>query len=234
MEPYQLTDWQRILFGVLPTQFLVEVLIRTLIMLGVIFGSLRATGKSAVRQLSVVDLVLIIGLGSAAGDPMFYDDVGLLTALLVFGVVVLSYRALTRWAATSVQVGNWVKGRTVLLIEEGQFAIDEFKKKELGPDEYFMELREGGVDHLGQVRRAYLESSGNLSLFFYEDEQVKPGLPVLPELFRGKSVRIEHAGSYACAFCGQAEILLPQASAYVCPRCQHTEWVRSSQNRRVT
>lgn len=234
MEPYQLTDWQRIFLGELPTQFLVEVLVRTLVMFGIIFGSLRATGKSAVRQLSVVDLVLIIGLGSAAGDPMFYHDVGLLTALLVFGVVVLSYRALIRWAATSIRIADWVEGKTVLLIEEGQFAIDEFEKHKLGPDEYFMELREGGVNHLGQVQRAYLESSGSLSLFFYEDEQVKPGLPILPELFRRKSSRIEHAGSYACAFCGQVETLLPLVLAYACPRCQHTEWVSSLQNRRVT
>lgn len=234
MDPYQLTDWQRILFGALPEQFLVEVLIRTLVMFGVIFIGLRATGKSAVRQLSVVDLVLIVGLGSAAGDPMFYDDVGLLPALLVFGVVVLSYRVLTRWAATSTRVADWVEGKPVLLIEEGQFAINEFKKGDLGQDEYFMELREGGVDHLGQVRRPYLEPSGNLSLFFYEDEQVKPGLPILPELFAKKSVRVENAGSYACAFCGQVEALIPQVDACGCPRCSRTEWVKSLKNRRVT
>lgn len=234
MESYHLSDWQRILFGELPQQFLVEVLFRTLVMFGVIFLSLRATGKSAVRQLSVADLVLIVGLGSAAGDPMFYDDVGLLPALIVFGVVVLSYRALTRWAATSTKASDWVEGKTVLLIEEGQFAINEFKKEKLGQDEFFMELREGGVEHLGQIRKAYLESSGNVSLFYYEDEQVKPGLPVLPELFVKKSAQIKEADQYACAFCGHVEALLPQASAVVCPRCHQTEWVKSLQNRRVS
>lgn len=208
MNGYKLTDWHRILFGELPEHFLLEVILRTLVMFVIIFGSLRATGKTTVRQLSVVDLVLIVGLGSAAGDPMFYQDVGLLSALLVFGVVVLVYRNLTRWAASSTKASEWVEGKTILLIEEGQFALAAFKKEQLGQDEFFMELREGGVEHLGQVRRAYLESSGNVSLYFYEDNQVKPGLPILPELFCQKVRHITQAGEYACSFCGQVKPLL--------------------------
>lgn len=87
-------------------------------MFGIVFISLRATGKSTVRQLTVVDLVLIVGLGSAAGDPMFYEDVDLLPAVLVFGVAVLIYRGVTRWAASSTRASDWVQGKTVLLIEE--------------------------------------------------------------------------------------------------------------------
>ena len=233
MNDYTLTDWHRILLGELPGQFLLEVGARTLVMFLVIFISLRATGKSTVRQLTVVNLVLIVGLGSAAGDPMFYHDVGLLPALLVFGVVVLVYRAVTRWAATSTKVSDWVQGKTILLIEDGQFAIDEFKKEQLGQDEFFMELREGGIEHLGQVRRAYLESSGNVSLFFYEDDQVKFGLPILPELFSQKLVQITQEGLYACSFCGQVESLAPQVSS-LCPHCQHKEWVLALKTRRVT
>ncbi|GAB4041569.1 DUF421 domain-containing protein [Spirosoma jeollabukense] len=233
MKDYELTDWHRILLGELPGHFLVEVGVRTLIMFTVIFISLRATGKTTVRQLTVVDLVLIVGLGSAAGDPMFYHDVGLLPALLVFSVVVLVYRILTRWAATSTRASDWIEGKTILLIEDGQFAIDEFKKEQLGQDEFFMELRERGIEHLGQVRRAYLESSGNVSLFFYEDEQVKPGLPILPELFCQKSVYSAQAGIYACSFCGQVETLLSQVSVS-CSHCQHTEWVVALKTRRIS
>ena len=222
------------LFGELPGHFLLEVVLRTLVMFIVSFVSLRATGKSAVRQLTVVDLVLIVGLGSAAGDPMFYDDVGLLPAILVFGVVVLSYRGLTKWASTSTRASDWVQGKTTLLIEDGRFAISEFKKEQLGQDEFFMELREGGVEHLGQVRRAYLESSGSVSVFFYEDAQVRPGLPVLPDLFIKKSARIDKAGSYACSFCGCVEPFVSQQTAKICPCCQHSEWVLALETRRVT
>lgn len=234
MNSYQLADWQRIILGDLPIEFLLEVLLRTLVMFAVIFISLRATGKTTVRQLTVVDLVLIVGLGSAAGDPMFYHDVGLLPALLVFGIVIFIYRSLTKWAATSTRVSNWVDGKPVLLISEGQFAIKEFKKEQLGPDEFFMELREGGVEHLGQVRKAYLESSGNVSLFYYPDEAVKYGLPVLPELFACQLEQIDASGVYACSFCGFTNTLPSNKTGYSCPRCEHTKWVVALNTRRIT
>ncbi|GAB3803804.1 DUF421 domain-containing protein [Spirosoma humi] len=234
MNPYKLTDWQRILFGELPPLFLLEVLGRSLVMFCVIFLALRATGKRTVRQLSVIELVLIIGLGSAAGDPMFYDDVGLLPALAVFLIIILSYRFLAKLAAKSVKLSDWVEGKAVLIIDEGVFAIDEFAKEDLGQDEFFMELRSAGVEHLGQLRRAYVESSGNVSLYYYEDADVKPGLPILPELFAKRSTKIDQSGEYSCSFCGHVGALSTHAVNQICPRCKRNEWVRALQSRRVT
>lgn len=234
MNPYELTDWQRILFGELPPLFLLEVIGRSLVMFCVIFLALRATGKRTVRQLSVIELVLIIGLGSAAGDPMFYDDVGLLPALAVFLIIIISYRLLARLASKSVKLSNWVEGKPVLIIDEGVFAIDEFAKEDLGQDEFFMELRSAGVEHLGQLRRAYVESSGSISVYYYEDEAVKPGLPIIPELFAKKSTSVEQAGEYSCSFCGHVEQLQAKTTGKNCPRCKRTTWVRALRNRRVT
>ena len=65
-------DWSAILLGSEEWSFLPEVALRTLIMFIIIITGLRFMGKRGVKQLSVVELVVIIGLGSAAGDPMFY------------------------------------------------------------------------------------------------------------------------------------------------------------------
>ena len=233
MNDYQLTDWQRIFLGETPWQFLVEVLGRTLVMFAVIFTALRATGKRTVRQLSVFELVLIIGLGSAAGDPMFYHDVGLLPAFLVFLVVILSYRTLTNWASQSPKIEELVEGKAVCLIDEGEFSIEDFKKEDLGLDEFFMELRLASIEHLGQVRKAYLESNGGISLYFFEDEAVKPGLPIQPDVFAQKSNRIPIRGDYACTFCGTVETLEPNPAKHLCKRCHRTEWVGALRTRRV-
>jgi uncharacterized membrane protein YcaP (DUF421 family) len=64
-------------------EFLPEVALRTFFMFFVILTSLRILGKRSVAQLSVFELGVIIGLGSAAGDPMFYKDVGLLPGVVV-------------------------------------------------------------------------------------------------------------------------------------------------------
>lgn len=58
----------------------------------VVLVSLRILGKRGVKQLSIFELVVIVGLGSAAGDPMFYREVGILSAVAVFLVVVIAYK----------------------------------------------------------------------------------------------------------------------------------------------
>ena len=37
-----------------------------------------------------------------------------------------------------------------------------------------------GVEQLGQVRLAILETNGQISVYFFEDDKVKPGLLILP------------------------------------------------------
>lgn len=76
-------DWTKLLVGEENIEFLIEISIRTIIMYFIILIGLRLLGKRGVRQLSVFELVVIISLGSAAGDPMFYKEIGLLTPIVI-------------------------------------------------------------------------------------------------------------------------------------------------------
>jgi uncharacterized membrane protein YcaP (DUF421 family) len=118
-----------------------------------------------------------------------------------------------------------VEGMPQYLIEDGECAIDKFKKESLSQDEFFSELRENHVEHLGQVKVALLETSGEMSVFFYPDNQVKPGLPILPHLFNQKLKALPEPGIYACAFCANVEKL--PAGKMVCDRCQRDVWVKA-------
>jgi uncharacterized membrane protein YcaP (DUF421 family) len=234
MNDYEFGDWGRMLLNDLPIEFLLEVLGRTVLMFVVIFTALRVAGKRGVRQLSVFELVLIIGLGSAAGDPMFYEDVGVLPALLVFGLVIALYRLMTYLAAKNKKIENVIEGKPVCLIRDGEFSLEGFEKEDLGQDEFFMELRIDKVEHLGQVRQAYLETNGMISIFYYANEDVKPGLPIWPDVFAEKSARILKAGTYACTFCGNVETVDQPTHDHECDRCHRTEWVRALRTTRIS
>ena len=75
-------DWLTLLLGSEKWTFLPEVALRSLLMFLVILFSLRILGKRSVTQLSVFEMGVIIGLGSAAGDPMFYKEVGVLPGFM--------------------------------------------------------------------------------------------------------------------------------------------------------
>lgn len=212
--------------------FLGETALRTIAMYVIILAGLRLLGKRGVKQLSVFEMVVIISLGSAAGDPMFYKEVGLLTCTVVFIFIVLAYRLTTYLVGKNRRIEKLIEGESTCLIKEGKFAIHSFKKEPLAQDEFFSELRQQSVSHLGQIKLAIIEVSGNVSLFYYPDEEVKWGLPILPDEFKNVCHVISEKNHYSCAFCGYTEELLPTPS-HTCPECKKKEWVKSFNEVRV-
>ena len=85
-------DIKHLLMGDNEWSFIPEIMLRTLLMYLIVLVSLRLLGKRGVKQLSVFELVVIIGLGSAAGDPMFYKEVGIASAIVVFIVIIVAYK----------------------------------------------------------------------------------------------------------------------------------------------
>lgn len=224
-------EWKRLLFNDLPVTFLLEVAFRTVTMFIVVLITLKMTGKRGVKQLSIFEVVIIISLGSAAGDPMFYEDVGLVPAILVFVIILAMYRTVTWLLAKSKRFENFMEGKVHCIIEDGQFSITSFEREDLAQDEFFAELRLKSVEHLGQVRNAYVETNGAVSIYFYEEKYIKYGLPIRPQLFDLKSTNIPKSGIYACTFCANTQKLEPTKGT--CTVCGRNEWVEAINTHRV-
>ncbi len=225
-------DWERLLFNDLPPVFLIEVVFRCLVMFVVVLAALKLTGKRGVRQLSVFELVIIITLGSAAGDPMFYEDVGLIPAIAVFVCIILLYRLVTYLTSTYKPFEHFIEGKPVIIIKDGLFEFDKFRKEDLAQDEFFQELRLKNVAHLGQVQLAILETNGGVSIFYFSADDTKYGLPITPDEFNNKSISIQKEGMHACTFCGNVE-KIKAGKNQPCKRCNHNEWVAATNATRV-
>lgn len=228
----EIFEWNRLLYNDLPESFLLEVIFRSTIMFTVLLLTLKVAGKRGVKQLSVFETVIIIALGSAAGDPMFYEEVGIIPPITVFLVIILLYRLVTWLTGKSKRFEEFIEGKTECIISEGKFSIATFKKESLAQDEFFSELRLKSIEHLGQVKNAFMETSGEISVFYYEDHDVQPGLPILPFLFKLKSKTIPAEGVYSCTFCGNTES--HKAGNALCSVCAKSEWVEAIDTLRKT
>ena len=226
-------DIQTLLLGEEKWGFLLETAFRTLIMFTVILLGLRMLGKRGIRQLSVFELGVIIGLGSAAGDPMFYKDVGLLPGMVVFTIVVSLYKLVTDLFNRNPAFERFVEGEPATILNEGLLQLHKFKKEPIALDELFTELRLRNVAHLGQVRQAIIETNGEVSMFFYKDDEVKYGLPIIPEDCKFKQQQITYEDHYACSTCGNVQVLSP-APAHSCKLCQKEVWLKAQNHPRVT
>ncbi|WP_285962120.1 DUF421 domain-containing protein [Pseudomonas tohonis] len=220
MSPF---DWQRILIDQFPLGFLAEVALRALFAFMVVFAFLKISGRRGVRQISLFEVLVILTLGSAAGDVSFYEDVPLLPILVVFVTLLVVYRVTTYAMEHSRRFGAWLEGEPVVIIRDGLYDIDALARHNISSDEFFMELRRQSVEHLGQVRLAILEVNGDVSLYFFDDSEVREGLSVLPRQLRQTVERPSEDGLYACNRCGFTQRLARGQDAH-CPRCDGHAW----------
>lgn len=216
-------DWHRFLLNDQQASFLVEVAFRVLIAYVVVFSFLKISGRRGIRQLSLFELVIILTLGSASGDVTFYDDVPVLPVIMVFVVLLLLYRFTTFLTARIPRFSRWIEGDVVTLIKDGLYELESLDRHNISENEFFMELRQNGVEHLGQVRLAILEIDGEISVYFFDRDNLRPGLSVLPPAHRKEFRCVPVAGVYACNHCGLTQRLEAQQSLH-CPRCKNDLW----------
>lgn len=226
-------SWQGLLFGDEGISFLLEIAVRTLLMFILVLILLRLTGKRSIKQLSIFEIVMIIALGSAAGDPMIYKEIGILQASIVFLVVLISYKFITYLITKSEKIETFLEGKAIYIVHDGHAALESIHHTDLAMDEFFAELRVLNIQHLGQVKEALLETNGHVSLLYFEDNDVKPGLPIWPKEWNKKSEMIAVEDLYACSKCGFTLTIGPGEGGK-CPFCKkNKEWVKAIDNKRI-
>ncbi len=204
--------------------FLLNTAFRSTAMFLILLATLRLLGKKSVQQLSLFELGVIISLGSAAGDPMFYKETGIVPSIIVFAVVIFLYRLINYLMGKSNKLEQILEGSPVYIIDQGKILMDNFKQEEIAREEFYSILRKSQVSHLGQVKHAILEASGQLSIFFFEDQEVVPGLPILPHLLKKSQIVITSKGTYSCTHCSNTQEMEP-GTTLSCRTCDHNKWV---------
>ncbi|PSD37067.1 DUF421 domain-containing protein [Acinetobacter radioresistens] len=210
--------------------FVLEIIVRCIAMYIVIISFLRLSGKRGIRQLSIFEIAIILCLGSAAGDPMFTKDLPIIHAVVAFVVILLLYR-LTTWGMVKRKgIEDLLEGKALCVVKDGLLVYKDFRKQLYSHDEFFAEMRQQNVEHLGQVRTALLESDGALSLLYYENKDVKWGLPLFPESYE-KAEDLKVNTFYSCMKCGETKII--NTIDQECPRCNHHSWAESLRSFRL-
>lgn len=223
--------FEKIFLAGVDVDFLYEIAIRSILMFFFILCVLRLSGRRGVRQLTLFEVAIILGLGSAAGDPMFQAEIPILYALVVLFSVIIFYKLITWAAARSTLINKALEGELQVIIRDGVFDVKNERKQIFSEKEFFAELRNKSVEHLGQVRTDILEVDGTISLLYYADEEVKYGLPLFPDNYR--PVEPGHTvGPVACMYCGQVADKFP-SHPMKCLRCQHDRWAQAMNKKRT-
>lgn len=172
-------DWQRIFLGTEPYLYFLEIVFRVVMIYG--FGAivLRYMGKRGRRQMTPFEYMVIIALGSATGDSMFYPEVPIFYAWLVILLMVLLDNLITRLQFSYKSVNVFTEGVPILLVFEGKIVRENLNNERIRLEEFLSMLREKQIQNTGEIRYAFLEPSGNLGLLLYDKGSEQEGQSVL-------------------------------------------------------
>lgn len=202
MEPVQAFDLHRMFLGDQSLLYLGEIVVRTCVMYLYALFVARFIGKRGMGQMTPLEYIIVIALGSATGDAMFYPEVPLLHGMLVLTVVAILQYAIERISRKNRNIAVVIESAPALLIKDGTLNETLLGKERMNEQEFLMHLRQHGVRYIEDVERAYLEPSGQLSVFRYPDGRKKyPADPHFPRMRRGSDQDASSSSSLANAGC---------------------------------
>jgi uncharacterized membrane protein YcaP (DUF421 family) len=127
---------------------------------------LRLSGRRTFAQMSAIDLVISIVVGSNLSRAMT-GGVPFWGTLASVAVLVALHLALAHAVARSPALSKWVEGCPVVLAENGKIREDARLRCKISMSDLDESLREHGLDGLNditQTRKLVLEPSGKISV----------------------------------------------------------------------
>lgn len=237
MEHKEIFDFHRIFFGDLPYSFLLEVVFRTVIMYAYTILLLRLLGKRSMGQLSTLELAIIICFGSAVGDPMMGADIPITHGLVVITTVALLQVGTEYLINRNKRLEAFMEGRPDCLVLNGMIVVESLDRNNLSHEDLYRFLRGKDIVQLGEIKHAFFETSGLISVWCYSKGDVKPGLGIMPEEhipkgnFHYKDQKAGEDHFYSCTWCGYTHLFAKHEAFGQCRKCGRVEWIRSVEPR---
>lgn len=173
---FDVFHWERLLVGLSPKLYLLEIAFKSVVVFLILLLVLRLLGKRAQQNISPMQQMLMIALGSAAGDALLYPEVPLAyAALILLGITALTI--LLEWLGErSRGVRDYVESRPRVLVRDGVVDWEALARERTTRRELYAELRLKGARGLEQVDAAILEVTGEVSVFLNEREPSRQDL----------------------------------------------------------
>ena len=154
-------DWQSMF---VPTIGLAEVVVRGTIIYLAMFVILRFIARRQAGNFGPADLLVIVLIADAAQNGLG-KDYSSVTEGIVLVLTIVGWEYLLDWLAWRFPaVRPWLNAPPLKLIENGKLAQHAMAREMLSEDELAGQLRQHEVEHPEDVRVAYLEGDGRLSV----------------------------------------------------------------------
>jgi uncharacterized membrane protein YcaP (DUF421 family) len=143
---------------------LLTVSVHTLVIYIFLVLGLSLLGHRETSQLGLVEIVIIMVLGSAVETAMVAGDTSLQAGLTAAAILMVCNWAMTRLFDRFRWLRRTLIGHPIPLVDNGRILTRRAQSAGLSEDDILEGIRERGYNSLDQVRYAILEIDGNISV----------------------------------------------------------------------
>lgn len=154
-------DWRSIFLPDLP---LLEIILRGSVMYIALFILLRLVLKRQTGDLRMTDLLLITLIADASQNGMAGDYKSIPDGILLVGTIMFWGYAFDWLAFRLDWFQRLIEPPPLPLIKNGKLLRRNMRSELITEDELMSQLREKGLDQIEQVKEAYVESDGRISV----------------------------------------------------------------------
>lgn len=174
-------DWASLFeFDVSP----LEIFVRGSTMYWLLFALFRFVLRRDVGSITVADVLVLVLIADAAQNAMAGGYSTIAEGALLVGTIAF-WNYLLDWASFhSPLVRRFAQAPPLLLIRQGRILHRNLRSEMVSLDELRAKLRQHGIDDVAQVKSAYMESDGEITVIRAQDDggaddapQRSPGAP---------------------------------------------------------
>lgn len=175
MNPFDL-PWRQMF---IPETPVLEIVLRGTIVYLSLFTMLRVVLQRQAGGVGVTDLLVIVLIADAAQNAMAGGYKSITEGLLLVATIILWDFTIDWLGYRFPAVGRFVHPPPLLLVKDGQLQRRNMRRELITEEELMTQLRQQGIEHLADVKKACLEGDGKISAVKKEgDTQPKPKVPV--------------------------------------------------------
>lgn len=150
---------------------MIITLIRTIILYMLVVVSMRIMGKRTIGELQPNELVIAIMISDLASIPMQSTDAPLLTGIIPILTLIALEVFLSYGALKSQKFRIILCGEPTEIIKDGRINEKHMQDLRFSRSDLLEELRQWGCDDVKEVKRAVLETNGQLSVILKEKDK---------------------------------------------------------------
>lgn len=162
---FERVDWANVFLLDTP---ILQIVVRGSLMYLVLFWLLRFVLKRVAGTIGMADLLMVVLIADVAQNGLA-DDYTSATDGIILVMTIVFWNYTLDWVGYRFQ--RFFHPPPLPLVQDGQLLVSNMRRELITRGELMSQLREQGVADLSQVKRAYIEGDGRISVVRHEQPQ---------------------------------------------------------------